>query len=156
MEARRADPLTESVCITPGEYQGLISAVFALTIILITISLFVGFAYRRYWSVMKKNLRADRASSNISSSYPATRSSGASGISIFGGGFQKPFSNFGRSNNFPALVKDDLDCPEPGPGGPFEDPSEPIYTDPSLFERSRSLRSIAISQKQRQLSIIQN
>ncbi|KAK9751709.1 Zona pellucida-like domain [Popillia japonica] len=116
LEARRADPLTESVCITPGEYQGLISAVFALTIILITISLFVGFAYRRYWSVMKKNLRADRASSNISSSYPATRSSGASGISIFGGGFQKPFSNFGRSNNFPALVKDDLDCPEPGQG----------------------------------------
>lgn len=27
----------------------------------------------------------------------------------------------------------------------FEDPSEPIYTDPSLFERSRSLRSIAFS-----------
>ncbi|KAI4469251.1 hypothetical protein MML48_2g00001034 [Holotrichia oblita] len=151
LEARRAEPLTESVCITPGEYQGLISAVFALTIILITISLFVGFAYRRYWSVMKKNVRADRASSNISSSYPPTRSSGVSGISIFGGGFQKPFSGFGRSNNFPILVKDDLDCPEPAPGGPFEDPSEPIYTDPSLFERSRSLRSIAISQKQRQI-----
>lgn len=31
-------------------------------------------------------------------------------------------------------------------GRAFEDPSEPIYTDPSLFERSRSLRSIAISQ----------
>jgi hypothetical protein len=28
----------------------------------------------------------------------------------------------------------------------FDDPSEPIYTDPSLFERSRSLRSIAASQ----------
>lgn len=28
----------------------------------------------------------------------------------------------------------------------FEDPSEPIYTDPSLFERSRSLRSISLSQ----------
>lgn len=26
-------------------------------------------------------------------------------------------------------------------GRAFEDPSEPIYTDPSLFERSRSLRS---------------
>lgn len=33
-----------------------------------------------------------------------------------------------------------------GSGGKgFEDPSEPIYTDPSLFERSRSLRSIAYS-----------
>ena len=27
----------------------------------------------------------------------------------------------------------------------FDDPSEPIYTDPSLFERSRSLRSVTIS-----------
>lgn len=32
-----------------------------------------------------------------------------------------------------------------GGGKGFEDPSEPIYTDPSLFERSRSLRSIAFS-----------
>ena len=27
----------------------------------------------------------------------------------------------------------------------FQDPSEPIYTEPSLFERSRSLRSVAAS-----------
>jgi hypothetical protein len=27
----------------------------------------------------------------------------------------------------------------------FDDPSEPIYTDPSLFERSRSLRSLTVS-----------
>ena len=27
----------------------------------------------------------------------------------------------------------------------FQDPSEPIYTEPSLFERSRSLRSVADS-----------
>jgi hypothetical protein len=32
-----------------------------------------------------------------------------------------------------------------GVGKGFEDPSEPIYTDPSLFERSRSLRSITFS-----------
>ncbi|UYV79535.1 hypothetical protein LAZ67_17003050 [Cordylochernes scorpioides] len=31
------------------------------------------------------------------------------------------------------------------PASRFEDPSEPIYTDPSLFERSRSLRSLTIS-----------
>lgn len=34
----------------------------------------------------------------------------------------------------------------------FQDPSEPIYTDPSLFERSRSLRSIALSQNGHTLS----
>ena len=27
----------------------------------------------------------------------------------------------------------------------FQDPSEPIYTEPSLFERSRSLRSVTAS-----------
>lgn len=100
---------------------------------------------------MRKNIVADRASSHMSSSYPTTRSSGVSGfsgISIFGTGLQKPFSGFGRTTrNFPDLSKDDLECPAPAPGGLFEDPSEPIYTDPSLFERSRSLRSIAVSQK---------
>ncbi|XP_065169086.1 uncharacterized protein nompA isoform X3 [Atheta coriaria] len=150
-EARRAVPISESVCITTGEYHGLISAILALAAILITISLLAGIAYRRYWTVMHKNIIADRSSSRLSSSYPTTRSSGvSSGISIFGNGFQKPFSSFGRTRNFPSLPKDsDLECPMPAPGGLFEDPSEPIYTDPSLFERSRSLRSIAVSQKRR-------
>lgn len=31
----------------------------------------------------------------------------------------------------------------------FQDPSEPIYTEPSLFERSRSLRSVAASDLRR-------
>lgn len=143
-EARRALPVEETVCLTNGEYQGLISAVLALAAILITVSIIVGIAYRRYWLVMRKNIAADRGSSPISSSYPTTRSSG---ISIFGSTFQKPFPSFSRNRNF--LVKDDLECPVAAPGGPFEDPSEPIYTDPSLFERSRSLRSISVSQKRR-------
>lgn len=146
-EARRALPVEETVCLTNGEYQGLISAVLALAAILITVSIIVGIAYRRYWLVMRKNVVADRGSSPMSSSYPTTRSSGTSGISIFGSTFQKPFPSFSRNRNF--LIKDDLECPAAAPGGPFEDPSEPIYTDPSLFERSRSLRSISVSQKRR-------
>lgn len=44
------------------------------------------------------------------------------------------------------LMNDNFIMSKPG-GKKFEDPSEPIYTDPSLFEleRSRSLRSIAFS-----------
>lgn len=154
-EARRALPIEEAtVCLTNGEYKGLISSVLILSAILITISLLVGLAYRKYWLVMRKNLVADRSSiSPVSTSYPTTRSSamsGLTGISIFGTNFQKPLFNGGRSRNFPGLMKDDLECPvNSGPGGPFEDPSEPIYTDPSLFERSRSLRSISVSQKRR-------
>lgn len=145
-EARRAEPAPETVCLSSGEYHGLVSAVFALVAILLTLALVSGLAYRKYWVVMRKNILADRASSNMSSSYPNTRSSG---LSIFGGGLHKPFGGgFGR-RNFPGLPKDDIECPGPAPGGPFEDPSEPIYTDPSLFERSRSLRSIAVSQKRR-------
>lgn len=151
-EARRAVPAPETVCLTKGEYHTLVSAVLALIAILLTVALLTGFAYRRYWSVMKKNLAADRASSsNLSSSYPNTRSSPISGFSIFGNTVQKPFPGLGRSaRNFPSLTRgEDLECPMPAPGGPFEDPSEPIYTDPSLFERSRSLRSISVTQKRR-------
>lgn len=150
-EARRALPVEETVCLTNSEYKGLISTVLVLAAILITISLIVGLAYRKYWLVMRKNVLADRASTPISTSYPTTRSSGISGltgISIFGSNFQKPL--FGRArSNFPGIPKDDLECPVAAPGGIFEDPSEPIYTDPSLFERSRSLRSISVSQKRR-------
>lgn len=150
-EARKAEKIPDTVCLTPGEYHGLVSSLLALIAILLTISLIAGLAYRKYWVVMKKNLIADRSSSNFStSSYPNTSRSGLStGISIFGAGISKPFSGFNSTRNFPILPKEDMDCPGPAPGGPFEDPSEPIYTDPSLFERSRSLRSIAVSPKRR-------
>lgn len=153
-EARKALPVEETVCLTNGEYKGLISTVLVLAAVLITISLLVGLAYKKYWLAMRKNIIADRSSTPISTSYPTTRSSGGisglTGISIFGTGMQKPF--FGRNRNFPGLIKDDLDLQISAPGGPFEDPSEPIYTDPSLFERSRSLRSISVTQKRRQQS----
>lgn len=151
-EARRAVPAPETVCLTQGEYHTLVSAVLALVAILLTVAIVTGFAYRRYWSIMRKNLAADRtSSSNISSSYPNTRSSPVSGFSIFGNTLQKPFPGLGRSaRNFPSLTRgEDLECSIPAPGGLFEDPSEPIYTDPSLFERSRSLRSISVTQKRR-------
>lgn len=77
-------------------------------------------------------------------------------MSIFGTGLPKHLAGFGRPGNFPGFPKTDIDCPMSAPGGPFEDPSEPIYTDPSLFERSRSLRSIAVSSKRRRSPVPQN
>lgn len=116
----------------------MLSALMILIITLITFAIGSGIAYRRYWRTAQKNLIADRSSPH--SSYPTTTTSRSSGISIFGGVMHKPFPTFGRAKNFP-----DLDCP--AATGMFEDPSEPIYTDPSLFERSRSLRSISVSPK---------
>lgn len=77
-QARTAEPVPEVVCLSPGEYHGLIGAVFMLVAILLTASLLAGLAYRKYWVVMRKNMLADRvSSSNFSSapSYPTTRSS---------------------------------------------------------------------------------
>lgn len=77
-QARIAEPAPDVVCLRPGEYHGLIGAVFALVAILLTASLLAGLAYRKYWLVMRKNMIADRiASSNFSSapSYPTSRSS---------------------------------------------------------------------------------
>lgn len=135
-EARRASPYTETVCLTSGEYHGMLSALMILIVTLVSFAIGSGLAYRRYWRTGQKNLIADRSSPH--SSYPTTTRS--SGISIFGGVIPKPFQSFGRTRDFP-----DHDCP--APTGMFEDPSEPIYTDPSLFERSRSLRSISVSPK---------
>lgn len=148
-EARRAEYLPETVCMTPGAYHALVSAVMILVAILLTSALLAGLAYRKYWVVMRKNFIADRASSNMSTSYPTTRSSGMSSISVFGAGLQKGLPGFGIAGNFPSFPKTDMECPLSAPGGPFDDPSEPIYTDPSMFERSRSLRSIAVSSKTR-------
>lgn len=117
-EARRAVPAPETVCLTKGEYHTMVSAVLALIAILLTISLVAGLAYRRYWSVMQKNISADRSSLNLSSSYPNTRSSPVSSISMFGAGLQKSFTGLGRARNFPSLPKtDDIDCPSASPGG---------------------------------------
>lgn len=86
-EARRANPYTETVCLTAGEYHGMLSALMILIVILISFAIGSGLAYRRYWRLAQKNLLADRSSPH--STYPAT--SRSSGLSLFGGGIHKPF-----------------------------------------------------------------
>lgn len=51
----------ETVCLSPSEYHGLISAVVLLMVLLLGFALAAGLAYRRYWSTMLKNQRADRS-----------------------------------------------------------------------------------------------
>lgn len=70
--------------------------------------------------------------------------------------FESLFSRDGTRRTDP-VTENPLNCDEnfimAKTGGKFHDPSEPIYTDPSLFdlERSRSLRSIDVpSQGQQQ------
>ncbi|XP_055917289.1 uncharacterized protein LOC129949703 isoform X1 [Eupeodes corollae] len=154
----------ETVCLSPSEYHGLLTAVVLLMILLMSISLVSGLAYRRYWKTMSKNRIADR-NSPVTSFTPSSirtherfseigqingngSTAGRSGqfrpnLSMFGGGLQKTFAtgNLARMCQIP--VMNPIRNNSSSNNNQFDDPSEPIYTDPSLFERSRSLRSLS-------------
>lgn len=150
LQDEKVEPVAENVCLTQGEYYGLISTVISIVIVLITVTAFAGIFYRRYWSVQMKNSSADStAPCATSGPYPPTRSNN---YSFLMPGARKAFeTSFSSSILRPpgcALEPHDGDMPVSTIPNvrTFDDPSEPIYTDPSLFERSRSLRSIAVSQ----------
>ncbi|XP_012155814.1 uncharacterized protein LOC101449568 isoform X2 [Ceratitis capitata] len=160
----------ETVCMTPSEYHGLITAIILLMILLFSITLLSGLAYRRYWATMSKNRIADRHSPIHSLGHSSIRTherfseigqmpSGSgnampnrtangfrANMSMFGGSLHKTFAtgNLARMCQLPVInpMRNNSNT-----NHQFEDPSEPIYTDPSLFERSRSLRSLTTEEE---------
>ncbi|KAK7863129.1 hypothetical protein R5R35_002011 [Gryllus longicercus] len=141
----KIEPMPLAVCLTAREYYGLVSAIIIILIVLIIVSAIAGTCYRRYWSMHVKNAAADSTAPPppAATSYPGAR---GNNFSFLMPGSQKVFSN--RSPNImpePQDSEGQVICSIIN-GRTFDDPSEPIYTDPSLFERSRSLRSIAMSQ----------
>lgn len=103
----------ETVCLTPSEYHGLISAVILLMILLLSIALVSGLAYRRYWATMMKNRSLDRSSVNSfipsalhqnlnisNNQFNSSQSRGTSSsqnalrpsLNLFNGGLQKTFA----------------------------------------------------------------
>ncbi|XP_034119924.1 uncharacterized protein LOC117578496 isoform X4 [Drosophila guanche] len=171
----------ETVCMTPAEYHGLITAIILLMILLFSITMVAGLGYRRYWKSISKNRLVDRNSPihSLGHSHSSIRTherfteighmpnmtgggggGGAGGganqsasnrasnafrtnMSMFGGSLHKTFAtgNLARMCQLPVINP----MRSAGQGShQFEDPSEPIYTDPSLFERSRSLRSLTM------------
>lgn len=53
---------SETLCITPSEYHGLVAAIVSLMLLLFSITLAAGFGYRRYWKTMLKNRTIDTSS----------------------------------------------------------------------------------------------
>lgn len=53
---------SETLCISPSEYHGLIAAIVLLMLLLFSITLASGLAYRRYWKTMIKNRSFDTTS----------------------------------------------------------------------------------------------
>lgn len=90
---------TETLCISHSEYHGLVAAVVLLMLLLFSITLAAGLAYRRYWATMLKNRSFDSSSPvhsfipsalhqnlNISSSqFNASTRHTASGLGSTGG-----------------------------------------------------------------------
>ncbi|XP_017125366.1 uncharacterized protein LOC108144767 isoform X2 [Drosophila elegans] len=173
----------ETVCMTPAEYHGLITAIILLMILLFSITMVAGLGYRRYWKSISKNRLVDRHSPihSLGHSHSSIRTherfteighmpnmngggggTGGTGgganqsasnrasnafrtnMSMFGGSLHKTFAtgNLARMCQLP-VINPMRSNNQSGPHQ-FEDPSEPIYTDPSLFERSRSLRSLTM------------
>ncbi|XP_055379401.1 uncharacterized protein LOC129610746 isoform X3 [Condylostylus longicornis] len=152
--ARKLIAPKEQVCMTDNEYYGLISAVIMLMFLLFTITLISGLAYRKYWIIISKNRSVDRSSpssfspstlrtherfSEIGNLNTNRNNQFRGNMSLFGSGLQKTFAtgNLARMCQIPVnSLRKNISNAQ------FDDPSEPIYTDPSLFERSRSLRSL--------------
>lgn len=149
-QQHKVEKLTQSVCLTDREYYGMIFIVGVLLVILTFFMVSVAMYYKRY-KIAMKNAMANN-NSHIHS-YRDQERSGHSASSLFS------FKSFMNPSRTTVLSADEVDTDlSPGLGlglgsalglgglTAAVDPSEPIYTDPSLFERSRSLRSIAVSQ----------
>lgn len=63
---RKLVAASEAVCIRPSEYHGLVAAIISLMIILFSMTLAAGLAYRRYWKTILKNRSFDTSSPVLS------------------------------------------------------------------------------------------
>ncbi|XP_049876727.1 uncharacterized protein LOC126374255 isoform X3 [Pectinophora gossypiella] len=126
------------VCVSPYHYRALLVALCVLLSLLLAMLTAALYIYRRYWRVLRKNIQA---SSPAPALRPVTPGPRPTRPSLFSAShLHKPFSLSGLGRTFAEVGE------EAGSAGrlasAFDDGSEPIYTDPSLFERSRSLRSL--------------
>ncbi|XP_053614894.1 uncharacterized protein nompA isoform X6 [Plodia interpunctella] len=126
------------VCVSPYHYRALLVALCVLLSLLLAMLTAALYIYKRYWRVLRKNIQA---SSPAPALRPVTPGPRPTRPSLFSAShLHKPFSLSGLGRTFAEVGE------EAGSAGrlanAFDDGSEPIYTDPSLFERSRSLRSL--------------
>ncbi|KAG5675930.1 hypothetical protein PVAND_005787 [Polypedilum vanderplanki] len=143
----------ESVCLSTTEYYGLILSTMLLLILLFVIITMIGLFYKKYWKTIVKNGTFDYHSNNsfTSSLSNCEKSFGtlkkksnnkdefneayrSSSVSIFGSGLQKTFATGNLSRICQIPVMNPINKSN---SSHFSDDSEPIYTDPSLFEKSR-------------------
>ncbi|XP_014208276.1 uncharacterized protein LOC106639272 [Copidosoma floridanum] len=132
-EKRIAPVVIDTVCITPSEYYALVTAVVVLAVFLASIALMITIIYRKYvYSVAVKNRQADRQS------HDCARKS-ADNFSFMRSGMQNPSHSSPIARSLGGMMGRSSSTALAG-GSVHRasfDPSEPIYTDPSLFEVPR-------------------
>ncbi|XP_063987532.1 uncharacterized protein LOC135167849 isoform X2 [Diachasmimorpha longicaudata] len=129
----------ESICITPNEYYGLVTAVVGLVVLLSSVIVLSLLIYRKYgYSIIRKNRTVDKSlHTSPTGESPNPR---VNNFSFMRSGLQKPFQTSSLSQIF--NHHESSSAMEGAVGLTVNrrsgyDPSEPIYTDPSLFEVSR-------------------
>jgi len=162
-----AKQTVEEVCLTAVAYHGLIGAIIIVFMLLILFAIIAGVCFRKTRMIGMKNKLADSESS--STSYLANSGPFTARV---------PSQHHGHNSRYPAgqslshnfttakqpnriqqqrYLPRNEESQEEGDDLPslknarrgFPDPSEPIYTDPSLFERSRSITSMSFQDQTR-------
>ncbi|XP_044584045.1 uncharacterized protein LOC123264688 isoform X1 [Cotesia glomerata] len=124
----------ETICITPNEYYGLVTAIVGLAVLLSSVVVLSLLIYRKYgYPIIRKNKIVDKVIREDSAS-------SRSNFSFMRSGLPKPFQSTSLSQIFNHQLTST--AMEGAVGLTVNrrsdfDPSEPIYTDPSLFEVSR-------------------
>jgi len=134
----------DEVCVASGTHQALVASLATSCLLLLLTASAAWIVYKKYRNIDLKNRIADGGSDSSSTAYLAN--SGPflmSGNGQIGHGKHQQRMYHQQQRYLPPI-----DVPDKHHNGAksyrnnFADPSEPIYTDPSLFERSRSIRSI--------------
>ncbi|XP_065573483.1 uncharacterized protein LOC136035551 isoform X2 [Artemia franciscana] len=137
------------VCLTSSEYNGIIATMIILVILLLLAALFSGILFRRYRNLKGKNSLANGSAPSVfglpasgffCGTFSRKRRPSTRNFSMFLSRFATSYDPK-HSNETSTDQHTDEPIRNPIFGKSFDDPSEPVYTDPSLFERNRSFRS---------------
>lgn len=127
----------DDVCISSAEYYSAIAAILILICFVIVIAFFAAYLLKRY-QLARKQLKANETAPSICNTMSTHSISSIPTPTL---------TNFYTTD--PNIRFED-------PSIKFDDPSEPIYTDPSMFERSRSMRSVTVENLGRERRELEN
>ena len=131
---------TDEVCVASGTHQAIIASLVTTILLLLCTIAWAAIVYRKTRDLAMKNRIADGDSSStayLANAGPFYMSSNNPGPNWKSGGGGAGVSGGHQARYLPGLEEQKRTRAPTGKSyrSNFADPSEPIYTDPSLFER---------------------